>query len=57
MTAQPGGLDELRGEPLDPAVNGDVIDGDAALGQQLLDIPVGQPALLHWLIGGHDRAR
>jgi hypothetical protein len=37
-----GGLDELEGEPLHPPVDGDVIDGDAALGQQLLHIPVGQ---------------
>ena len=30
------------GEPLHPPVDGDVIDGDTALGQQLLDITVGQ---------------
>jgi len=30
MTAQPGRLDELGSEPLDPAVDGDVVDGDAA---------------------------
>jgi hypothetical protein len=35
MTARPSGLDELGGEPLDPAVDGDVVDCDAALGQQL----------------------
>ena len=39
----PGGLDELGREPLDPPVDGDVIDGDAALGQQFLDVPVRQP--------------
>jgi len=33
---------ELGGEPLDPPVDSDVIDGDCALGQQLLDVPVGQ---------------
>ena len=43
MAAQPGGLDELGSEPLDPSVDGDVIDGDAALGHKFLDIPVGQP--------------
>jgi hypothetical protein len=37
MTAQPRRLDELRCEPLDPSVDGHVIDGDAALGQQLFD--------------------
>jgi hypothetical protein len=31
-----------RSESLDPPVHGDVIDGDAALGQQLLNIPVRQ---------------
>ena len=30
------------GEPLDPAVDGDVVDGDAALGQQFLNVAVGQ---------------
>jgi hypothetical protein len=43
MPAEPRRLDELRREPLHPPVDGDVIDGDAALGQQLLSIPVGQP--------------
>src|SRR6266567_5918966 len=42
VTARPGSLDELRGETLYPPVDGDVIDGDAALGRQLLNIPVGQ---------------
>jgi hypothetical protein len=32
MTAQPGSLDELGSEPLDPPVDGDVVDGDAAFG-------------------------
>jgi hypothetical protein len=39
----PRRLDELEREPLDSPVHGDVVDGDAALGQQLLDVPVGQP--------------
>src|SRR6185437_2013779 len=38
----PRSLDELPGEPLHPAVNGDVINGDAALGQKLFNVPVGQ---------------
>jgi hypothetical protein len=41
--ARPRGLDELRGEPLHPPVHADVVNNDAALGQQYLDIPVGQP--------------
>ena len=39
-TAVPPG--ELRGEPLHPPVDGHVIDGDAAPGQQLPGVPVGQ---------------
>jgi hypothetical protein len=42
MTAEPGALDELQGEPLDPSVDGDVVDSDTALSQQLLDVAVGQ---------------
>jgi hypothetical protein len=42
VAARPGRLDELGGEPLDPPVDSDVIDGDSAIGQQLLDVPVGQ---------------
>ena len=37
-----GGVDELRREGLHPSVHRDVVDGDAALGQQLFDIAVGQ---------------
>jgi hypothetical protein len=36
------GLGELRGEALDPAVDRDVVDLDPALGQELLDVPVGE---------------
>jgi hypothetical protein len=43
MPGEPCRLDELRGEPLDPAVDGDVVHGDAALGEQFLDVAVGQP--------------
>ena len=43
MAARPGGLDEQRSEPLHPPVDGDVVDFDAALGEQLLDVPIGQP--------------
>ena len=34
VAARPCGLDELRRELLHPSVDGDVIDGDAALGQR-----------------------
>jgi hypothetical protein len=43
VAAEPGSFDELGGEPLDPPIDGDVIDGDAAFGQQFLDVPVRQP--------------
>ena len=42
MTARAGGLDELRGETLYPPVDGDVVNGNAALGEQLFDVTVGQ---------------
>ncbi len=42
VLAGPCGLGELRGEPLDPSEDRDVIDLDAALGQELLDVPVGE---------------
>ena len=42
MTARTGGLDELRGEALHPSVDADVIDGDAALGQEFPGISAGQ---------------
>jgi hypothetical protein len=42
LPARPGGLGELWSEALHPSVDGDVIDGDAALGQQFLNVPVGQ---------------
>ncbi|KQC37370.1 hypothetical protein UK82_15205 [Frankia sp. ACN1ag] len=41
-SARPGSLDEQRSEPLDPAVDRGVIDGDAAFREQLLDVAVGQ---------------
>jgi hypothetical protein len=40
VPAGPGGIGEQRGESLHPPVDRDVIDGDAALGQQLLHVPV-----------------
>jgi hypothetical protein len=42
MAAGPGGLSEQRREPLHPPIDGDVVDLDAALGEQLLDVVVGE---------------
>ncbi len=42
VTARPCRFDELRCEPLDPPVDGDVIDVHSPLGEQLLNVPVGQ---------------
>ena len=36
------GLGELRGEALDPPEDRDMVDLDPALGQQFLDVPVGE---------------
>ncbi len=38
----PGGLSQQRRESHDPAVDSDVVDLDAALGEQLLNVAVGQ---------------
>jgi len=38
----PSGVGEQRGESLHPAEDGDVVDLDAALGEQLLHVPVRQ---------------
>jgi hypothetical protein len=43
MPARPSGVGQQRREALDPAVDSDMVDLDAALGEQLLDIAVGQP--------------
>ena len=40
--ARTGSVDQLRGESLDPPVQGDMVHLDAALGEELLKIPVGQ---------------
>ena len=42
MAAGPGGVGQQRREPLDPPVDGDVVDLDAALGEQLLHVAVRQ---------------
>jgi hypothetical protein len=38
-----GGLGEQRSEPLHPTVFRRVVDLDAALGEQLLEVPVDSP--------------
>jgi hypothetical protein len=38
VPAGPGALGQQRRESQDPPVDGDVVDLDAALGQQLLDV-------------------
>jgi hypothetical protein len=42
MPTGAGGVGEQRGESLHRPVDGDVVDRDAALGQQLLDIAIRQ---------------
>jgi hypothetical protein len=37
------GLGDLRGEALNPPEDRDVVDLDPTLGQELLDVPVGEP--------------
>jgi hypothetical protein len=42
VPARAGGIGQQQGEPLDPPVDGDVIDLDAALGKEFFDIAIGQ---------------
>jgi hypothetical protein len=42
MSAGPGGVGKQRREPQHPPVDGDVVDHDAMLGQELLEVAVGQ---------------
>ncbi len=42
VAAWPGGLGQQRREPQHPAIDRDVVDLDAALGEQLLDVAVRQ---------------
>jgi len=41
-SAGAGGVGQQRREPLHPPVHGDVVDLDTPLGQQLLDVAVGE---------------
>ena len=43
VPAGSGRINQRWGEPLHPAINRDVVDGNASLGQQLFDVSVGQP--------------
>jgi len=43
VPARASGVDELAGEGLHPPIHRHVINLDAALGQQFLDVTVGQP--------------
>jgi hypothetical protein len=43
VPARAGGLGQQWREPLHPAVDGDVVDLDPTLGEELLDVAVGQP--------------
>ena len=42
MPARAGGVDELAGEPLHPPVERHMVDLDAPLGQQLLEVAIRQ---------------
>jgi hypothetical protein len=42
MPREPGGVCQQRREPLYPPIDRDVVDVDAAFGEQFLDVAVGQ---------------
>ena len=42
MPARPGGVGQQRREPLDPPIDGDVVDLNAAFGEEFFDVAVGQ---------------
>jgi hypothetical protein len=42
VPSEPGGVGQQRGKSLHPAVDRDVVDLDAAFGEEFLDIAVGQ---------------
>jgi hypothetical protein len=44
MPGRSGRINQLGGESLDPPIQGDVIDVEAALGEELLQIPVREAA-------------
>jgi hypothetical protein len=42
VPAGSGGLGQQRREPVHPPVDGDVVNLDTALGEEFLDVPVGE---------------
>jgi hypothetical protein len=42
MPARPGGVGQQRREPPDPLIDGDVVDLNAAFGEEFFDVAVGQ---------------
>ena len=42
MTARTGGVDDQRRKPLDPPAQGDMVDLDTSLRQELLEVSVRQ---------------
>jgi hypothetical protein len=57
VAAWPGGIDQQRREPLDPAVDGGMVDLDPAVGEQLLDVAIGQPKAQVPANRQHDHVR
>ena len=43
VPTRPGRVDQQRREPLHPPIEGHVVDLDATLGEELFEVPVGQP--------------
>jgi hypothetical protein len=43
VAGEPGGVGQQRREPLHPPVDRDVVDLDPSLGEEFLDVAVGQP--------------
>jgi hypothetical protein len=57
MPARPSRVDQQRGEPLHPPIDRDVINGDTAFSQQLLNVPVGQSKAQIPADSHHDHIR
>src|SRR5205823_11192305 len=57
VPAGSGCVDQQRGEPLYPPVDSDMINGDAAFSQQLLNVPVGQSKAQIPADSHHDHVR
>jgi hypothetical protein len=57
MPTRSGSLGKQRGEPQHPLVDRDVVDLDAAFGEQLLDVALGQAKAQVPADGKHDHIR